>query len=67
MENYIVSSIDGGNKMSYKNLKTEEVIERIQDLQDYLMGQRQEPKFPCSEILGALEYAKETVSVLKRA
>ena len=53
--------------MSYKNLEPEEVIERIQDLQDYLMGKRQEPKFPCSEILGALEYAKETVSVLKRA
>lgn len=52
--------------MSYKKLKPEEVIERIQDLQDYLMGKRQEPKFLLSEILGALEYAKETVIVLKR-
>lgn len=52
--------------MSYKNFKPEEVMERIQDLQDYLMGKRPEPTFSCSEILGALEYAKETVSVLKR-
>lgn len=51
--------------MSYKNFKPEEVIERVQDLQDYLMGKRQEPKFSCSEILGALEYAKETVSDLR--
>lgn len=51
--------------MGYKNFKPEEVIERIQDLQDYLMGKRQEPKFSCSEILGALEYAKESVSVLE--
>lgn len=50
--------------MSYKNFKPEEVIDILTEFQEYLTGEKE---FKCNtlDLLGAVEYAKETVKILR--